>query len=70
MIKKKFSVPDMMCSACVMTLEGLEDSLAGVQRVSASYHKLQMEIVYDENKVSQAAIISAIQELGYTAIPA
>ncbi len=69
MTKKKFSVPDMTCSACVMVLEGLEDSLTGLQRVSASYHKLQMEVVYDETRLSEAAIISAAQELGYTAIP-
>ncbi len=69
MIKKRFSVPDMVCSVCVMALEGLEDSLTGVQRVSASYHKLQMEVVYDETKLSEAAIISAAKELGYTAIP-
>jgi copper chaperone CopZ len=70
MIKKKFRVPDMHCSACVMILEGLEDSLTGIQRVSASYHKQQMEVTYDETKLSEATIITAAEELGYTAIPA
>ena len=70
MIKKTFRVPDMHCSACVMNLEGLEDSLKGIQRISASYHKQQMEVTYDETKLNETAIITAAGELGYTAIPA
>lgn len=70
MSKKVFSVPDMHCSACVMILEGLEDSLTGVQSVLANYQKKQMEITYDEKKLSEATIITAAEELGYTAIPA
>lgn len=69
MTKKTFRVPDMHCSACVMNLEGLEDSLPGIKSVSASYHKQQMEITFDEAKLSEAKIISAAQKLGYTAIP-
>ena len=69
MTKQTFRVPDMHCSACVMILEGLEDSLVGVQRVSASYHKQQMEITYDETQVNPATIIQTAEELGYTAIP-
>jgi len=69
MTKKKFSVPDMHCPACVMILEGLEDSLTGIQRVSASYHKQQMQVTYDETRLSEASIITAAEELGYTAIP-
>ncbi len=69
MIKKVFRVPEMYCSTCVITLEGLEDSLAGVKRVSASYHKQQMEVVYDETKLSEQAIIAAAKELNFTAIP-
>jgi len=70
MIKKTFRVPDMHCSACVMILEGLEDSLAGIQRISASYHKQQMEVTYDETKLNEASIITATEELGYTAMAA
>lgn len=68
-MKQVFRVPDMHCSACVMILEGLEDSLTGIERVSASYHKQQMEITFDETQLNQAKIITAAEELGYTAIP-
>jgi len=68
MMKKVFRVPNMRCSGCAMTLEGLEDELAGVSRVNASYHKQTMEIEFDERRVNEAAIIAAAKRLGYDAI--
>jgi copper ion binding protein len=66
MIKQVFRVTDMHCSNCVMRIEGLEDDLPGVQRVRASYKKQQVEVEYDDNKVSATQIAAAIQKLGYT----
>jgi copper chaperone len=66
MVKEVFRVTDMHCSNCVMRIEGLEDDLPGVQRVRASYKKQQVEVEFDENKVSAAQIVTAIQHLGYT----
>jgi copper chaperone CopZ len=70
MLKKTFSVPDMTCSNCAMKLESLEDVLAGVKEINASYHKLQMVIEYDEARLSEAEIIAAVKKKGYTAVPA
>ena len=70
MIKKIFKVPDMSCTNCVMKLESLEDTLEGVKEINASYHKLQMEIVYDETKLSDEQIIAAVKKKGYQAVPA
>ena len=66
MVKQVFRVTDMHCSNCVMRIEGLEDDLPGVQRVRASYKKQQVEVEYDDNTVSAAQIVAAIQQLGYT----
>ncbi len=66
MLKQIFRVTDMHCSACVMRLEGLEDDLPGVKRVRASYQKQQMEVEYDETRLSAAQIVAEIQRLGYT----
>jgi copper chaperone len=66
MVKQVFRVTDMHCSNCVMRIEGLEDDLLGVQRVRASYKRQQVEVEYDDNKVSAGQIVAAIQELGYT----
>lgn len=68
MIKKTFKVPDMTCTNCAMKLESLEDTLDGVKEVNASYHKLQMEIVYDEKKLTDEQIIAAVKKKGYQAI--
>ena len=70
MIKKTFKVPDMTCTNCAMKLESLEDTLEGVKEINASYHKLQMEIVYDETKLTDEQIIAAVKKKGYQAIAA
>jgi Cu+-exporting ATPase len=69
MIKKTFKVPDMTCTNCAMKLESLEDTLDGVREINASYHKLQMEIIYDESKLTDEQIIAAVKKKGYQAIP-
>ncbi|HSL28587.1 MAG TPA: heavy-metal-associated domain-containing protein [Anaerolineales bacterium] len=69
MIKKTFRVPDMSCSNCAMKLEALEDTLAGVKEVNASYHRLQMTIEYDETRLTDDEIIAAVKKKGYLAIP-
>jgi copper chaperone CopZ len=69
MIKKTFKVPDMSCTNCAMKLESLEDSLEGVREINASYHKLEMVIVYDETKLTDEQIISAVKKKGYSAVP-
>ena len=68
MIKKTFKVPDMSCTNCAMKLESLEDSLEGVKEINASYHKLEMVIVYDESKLTDEQIIDAVKRKGYQAV--
>lgn len=70
MIKKIFRIPDMTCTNCAMKLEALEDTLEGVKEINASYHKLQMEIMYDETRLTDEQIIAAVKKKGYQAIPA
>jgi copper chaperone CopZ len=70
MIKKTFKVPDMSCTNCAMKLESLEDSLDGVKEINASYHKLEMVIIYDESKLTDEQIIAAVKKKGYQAVPA
>ncbi len=66
MIKKTYRVLDMHCPSCAMRIEGLEDELPGVRRVNASYQKQQMEVEFDETTVSEAQIIAAVADKGYT----
>jgi copper chaperone CopZ len=52
-----------------MKLESLEDVLAGVKEINASYHKLEMIVEYDESRLTEEEIITAAKKKGYTAIP-
>jgi copper chaperone len=70
MIKKTFRVPDMHCANCSMRIESIEDDLPGIKQVSASYHKLQMVVEFDETQVSDEQIIAAVKKKGYQATPA
>ena len=68
MIKKTFKIPDMTCSNCAMKLEDLEDTLDGVKEINASYHRLEMVIEFDESKLTEEQIVSAVRKKGYTAL--
>lgn len=67
MTKVVFRVLDMHCSGCAMRLEELEELLPGVRRATASYHKRQLEVEFDEKLVDETAIIAAVKTLGYQA---
>ena len=69
MQKKTFRVPDMHCTNCVMRVESIEDDLPGIKEVSASYHKLNMIVEFDETQVSAEQIIAAVKKMGYEVIP-
>ena len=68
MIKKTFNVPDMHCTNCSMKLESLEDELAGIKEINASYHKQQMTVEYDEAQLTVEQIIAAAKQKGYQAV--
>ena len=48
-----------------MILEGLEDELPGITRISASYHKQQLEVEFDERQLDLECIIKAARQKGY-----
>ncbi len=57
----------MECPNCAMHLESIEDELDGVSLVNASYRKLQMEVEFDENRVTIPQIVAAALKKGYHA---
>ena len=65
MAKQVFNVKGMHCSACVMTLEGLEDELPGIRSLKVSLHRQRAEIEYDEKKISENDIRQAFENAGY-----
>ena len=70
MLKKTYRIDGMHCSNCAMNIEGIEDELAGIKRVSASYQKALMVVEFDETKLSEAEILAAVEKRGYQITPA
>jgi copper chaperone CopZ len=59
---------DFHCPACVLRLEGIEDDVAGISSVKASYTKQTMEVTYDENILEPESILAAVKDIGYTPV--
>jgi copper chaperone CopZ len=66
MTRKVFKVLDMQCTNCPMIIESIEDVLPGILNISASYHKQQVVVDFDDTSLSEEQIISAIEKKGYT----
>lgn len=64
-MKKTYIIQNMECPNCAMILESIEDKLPGIRQISASYHKGQMTVEFDEEKVSEAQILAEVEKKGY-----
>lgn len=64
-MKKTYKIANMECPNCAMILESIEDDLAGIREIGASYHKGQLTVDFDENRISEGQILEAIQKKGY-----
>jgi copper chaperone CopZ len=64
-MKKTYKIANMECPNCAMILESIEDDLAGIREISASYHKFQLTVDFDESRVSEAQVLTAIEKKGY-----
>lgn len=58
-------IKGMECPNCSLTLEQIEDKLAGVLFAEASYRKEQLVVEFDETLVSLDRIKAEISRLGY-----
>ena len=67
MITKTFRVTDMHCTNCAMKIEDIEDDLPGIKQITASYQKMKVIVEFDETLVSEAQILEAVKNKGYTA---
>jgi uncharacterized protein len=65
----QLSVEGMHCTGCEHTIEVAVGKLPGIQSVSASYEKAQVQVSFDLAQSSEGAIIDSIVAAGYT-VPA
>ena len=68
MTKKKFQIQGMHCVGCAMTIDGAVEDLPGVKSARTNYARQVAEVEYDEKKVTDAQIMTAIQSAGYKAV--
>ena len=66
-MKKRLSIQGMHCVNCAMLIDGALEDLPGVKSASTNYARQVVDIEYDENRVSEIEIITAITEAGYSA---
>ena len=59
-------VPDMTCGHCELSVQEALDDLDGVERAKADHATGDVEVDYDEDKVSVVRMGEAIEEVGYT----
>lgn len=62
-MQKKFSIKGMHCNSCAMLIE--KEFEKEVDKISANYSKEEMEIDFDENKISEHEIKERVKKLGY-----
>ncbi len=70
MTKKRFQIQGMHCVGCAMTVDGAVEDLPGVKSATTNYARQVADVEYDEKKVTDVQIITAIQGAGYKAIAA
>lgn len=67
MVKQKFEVTGMTCSACSSHVEKSVSKLPGMVQVSVNLLTNSMQVSYDETICSAEAVISAVEKAGYGA---
>ncbi len=66
-VKKKFKIEGMYCTACAMNIDfDLED--IGVKSAKTNYAKQESEVEFDEEKLNPDNIIDTIKKTGYMAV--
>ena len=64
-MKQTLSVQGMSCGHCKMTVETAVKALRGVKKASVSLESASITIEYDEGKLTEDKIRTAIRNTGY-----
>lgn len=68
-MKQTFDVTGMTCAACSARVEKASNKVEGVQQATVNLLKNSMEVEYDGNPATIAAICAAVEKAGYGAAP-
>ena len=69
MATQRFDVTGMSCAACSARVEKAASQVPGVQKVAVNLLKNSMDVVYDGDPATVAAIGEAVDKAGYGAFP-
>lgn len=67
MKKDKYNVSGMTCAACSLAVEKSIKKIDGVEDISVNLLQNNMNVTFDESKVSESDIIKAVEKAGYGA---
>ena len=67
MLKEKYIITGMSCSACSSRVEKVVSALPGMSRASVNLLTNSMQVEYDEKKLRSTDIIKTVVEAGYGA---
>lgn len=67
-IKKEFSVKDMVCTSCEKVIAKQALGLEGVQNIDVDYASGKGQVTFDEDKISWEKIKHRIEKKGYTCV--
>lgn len=68
-MKQMFDVTGMTCAACSARVEKASNKVEGVTQATVNLLKNSMEVEYDGNPATVAAICAAVEKAGYGASP-
>ena len=66
MTRKRLQIQGMHCIGCAMTVDNALEDLPGVKAATTNYARQVADVEYDESKVTEAQIIKAVQNVGYS----
>lgn len=69
MMKQKYDIIGMSCSACSAHIDKAVKHIAGVESVNVNLLSHSMVVEYDERQVNDALIMKTVEEAGYKAMP-
>ena len=69
-MKKRFDISGMTCAACAGRVEKAARSVAGVEGAAVNLLKNSMELAYDGEASTEAAVVAAVERAGYGAAAA
>ncbi len=67
MMKERYSISGMTCSACSSHVEKAVNKLAGVEKASVNLLTETMEVSYDQGRLTGEEIMAAVEKAGYSA---